>query len=73
MTDEFLKFTKEKGNDLSTPSVTFRGLVAGQKWCICADRYSQAAREGKAPPVVLDATHENARQWQLVQGLLKGR
>ena len=60
--NEFLAFSKERGNDLSTPrpEFNFPGLVAGDKWCLCASRWLEAAEAGCAPPVVLEATHESA-------------
>jgi uncharacterized protein (DUF2237 family) len=35
MTDEFLEFSAETGNDLSTPvpEYQFPGLEAGDRWC----------------------------------------
>jgi len=60
MTDEFLQFTKSKGNDLITPSSNFPGLKEGDKWCLCALRWDEANRENKAPPVDLDATDKSA-------------
>ena len=35
MTDDFLVFSKQAGNDLSTPRPQWRfpGLVAGDQWC----------------------------------------
>lgn len=60
LTDEFLAFTKSKGNDLVTPRGAFPGLRAGQQWCLCAARWDEAERAGVAPPVVLDATHSSA-------------
>ena len=59
MTDEFLQFTKSKGNDLITQRGGFPGLKAGDKWCLCALRWREAEKAGKAPPVHLDATHEH--------------
>ena len=56
VTAEFLEFTKSKGNDLS------RVVKPGDKWCLCAGRWLEAYKAGKAPPVVLDATHESALQ-----------
>jgi uncharacterized protein (DUF2237 family) len=38
----------------------FPGLVAGDRWCLCAARWLEAARAGRAPPVVLEATHEKS-------------
>ena len=59
MTDEFLAFTKSVGNDLSTPRPEYRfpGLKAGDRWCLCVLRWKEAAAAGKAPKVVLAATH----------------
>ena len=61
-TDEFLKFSKARGNDLSTPLPTFGfpGLSAGDRWCLCAPRWKEAFDAGQAPRVVLRATHEGA-------------
>ena len=62
MTEEFLTFTAERGNDLSTPrpEYGFPGLKPGDRWCLCASRWQEAADAGAAPPVALDATHEAA-------------
>jgi uncharacterized protein len=57
--ERFLEFTKEAGNDLSTPHPPmFPGLVPGDRWCLCAARWMEAAQAGAAPPLVRDATHE---------------
>ena len=60
VTDEFLAFSKSRGNDLSTPKLEygFEGLVAGDRWCLCASRWLEAAEAGFAPPVILEASHE---------------
>jgi uncharacterized protein len=62
MTDAFLAFSKSQGNDLSTPrpEFGFPGLKAGDKWCVCVSRWEEAFVVGKAPKVVLEATHERA-------------
>lgn len=62
MTAEFLAFSKYVGNDLSTPRPEFRfpGLKPGDQWCLCAGRFLQAAQEGVAPKVRLEATHQRA-------------
>jgi uncharacterized protein (DUF2237 family) len=62
MTAEFLALSKYLGNDLSTPRPEFRfpGLTPGDRWCLCAARFRQAADEGAAPKVDLGATHERA-------------
>ena len=60
VTDEFLAFSTSTGNDLSTPrpEYGFEGLVAGDRWCVCAARWLEASEAGFAPPVVLEACHE---------------
>jgi hypothetical protein len=62
ITDPFLQFSISKGNDLSTPrpEFDFPGLKPGDKWCVCATRWKEAAEEGVAPPVILKSTHEKA-------------
>jgi uncharacterized protein (DUF2237 family) len=62
MTAEFLAYSKYVGNDLSTPrpEFGFAGLKPGDTWCVCASRFLQAADEGCAPKVRLEATHERA-------------
>ncbi len=58
--NEFLEYTKSKGNDLSTPRGSFPGLVPGNRWCLCVFRWYQAYRDGFAPPVALEATNLEA-------------
>lgn len=62
LSDEFLRFSKAVGNDLSTPrpEFDFPGLQAGQRWCLCAARWLQAYQAGMAPRVVLNATNQAA-------------
>ena len=62
MTAEFLALSKSVGNDLSTPrpEFGFAGLKPGDKWCLCASRFLQAAEEGAGPQVSLEATHARA-------------
>lgn len=59
-TEEFLNFSKQVGNDLSTPvpEWSFPGVQPGDRWCLCAQRFKQAYDHGCAPKVVLEATHE---------------
>jgi uncharacterized protein len=59
LTEEFLEFTKSRGNDLSTPMplYDFPGLKPGDRWCLCAARWKEALDAGVAPPVVLASTH----------------
>ena len=59
MSDEFLQFSLERGNDLITPVEEwgFPGLTAGDRWCICVQRWKEALEAGVAPKVCLEATH----------------
>jgi len=57
MTDEFLQYTKSRGNDLITPRSGFPGLKAGDRWCLCALRWLEAFRAGVAPLVDVYATN----------------
>ena len=58
--EEFLAFSKARGNDLSTPmpEYDFPGVQPGQRWCLCAARWKEAFDAGMAPKVVLNATNE---------------
>ena len=60
MTEEFLAFSREHGNDLTMPVdlYGFPGLKPGDRWCLCAMRWKEALDAGCAPRVVLAATHE---------------
>ena len=62
MTEEFLKFSKSKGNDLSSPvpAFDFPGLNPGDRWCLCAARWLEAYEEGSAPSIIARATHRRA-------------
>lgn len=62
VTERFLAFSRERGNDLATPRPQFRfpGLKEGDRWCLCAARWQEAFEAGVAPRVVLAATHERA-------------
>jgi uncharacterized protein (DUF2237 family) len=71
MTDAFLKFSREQGNDLSTPrpEYEFPGLKAGDKWCLCANRWKDAYDAGMAPRVVLEATHASTLEFASLEEL----
>ena len=60
VTEDFLTFSKQVGNDLSTPrpAYQFPGLKEGDHWCLCALRWKEAYKNGKAPKVVLEACAE---------------
>mgnify|MGYP003407503165 FL=1 len=59
---EFLEFSRFRGNDLSTPmpEFNFPGLKPGDSWCLCASRWLEAAENGMAPRVHLKRTHMKA-------------
>ncbi|MES3516760.1 MAG: DUF2237 domain-containing protein [Natronomonas sp.] len=69
MTEDFLQFSKQQGNDLVTPRPEFQfpGLDPGDRWCLCVPRWVEALEavrqrhvpETTVPPVVLDATNES--------------
>ena len=66
VTEEFLTFSKARGNDLLTPRLEgqFPGLKAGDAWCLCALRWLEAYEHGLAPPIKPEAT--NAKVLQLI-------
>jgi len=59
VTEEFLRFSVSRGNDLVTPNPMhgFPGLKPGDRWCVCVERWKEAMQYGFAAPVVLEATH----------------
>ena len=73
LTEEFLEFTRSRGNDLTTPSPHhgFPGLKPGDKWCLCVSRWKEALDAGVAPPVILAATHEAALNHVSLEDLKK--
>ena len=75
VTDAFLVFSAARGNDLVTPQPQYRfaGLEAGDRWCLCANRWCEAMQAGVAPPVILEATHQNALSFVSIDLLEKHR
>ncbi len=71
MTEEFLNYSKEVGNDLSTPmpEYGFEGLKPGDQWCLCAPRWQEAFLAGKAPQVKLESTHIATLEWARFEDL----
>ena len=65
VTQAFLDFSLQRGNDLITPRPQYRfaGLRAGDRWCLCANRWKEALQAGVAPPVVMESTHHRALQF----------
>ena len=72
LNNEFLLFSKSRGNDLSTsvPEFGFKGLKAGDKWCLCALRWKEALIHNMAPKVILEATNEKTLDVIKIQDLL---
>lgn len=73
MTEEFLTYTKSKGNDLTTaiPQWNFPGLKPGDKWCLCILRWLEAEKEGVAPKINLKATDLRALDYTSLEVLQK--
>ena len=65
VTETFLTYSASRGNDLMTPIPhwNFPGLQPGDKWCLCISRWLEAEKVGKAPPIVLEATHQKSLQY----------
>ena len=73
VTEEFLTYSAEQGNDLITPvpEFGFPGLKPGDRWCLCAQRWKEAYEVGKAPKVFLQGTHEKALEVISIECLKK--
>jgi uncharacterized protein (DUF2237 family) len=59
VTDKFLIWSKEVGNDLITPhpEFGFPGLKDGDSWCVTATWFAQAIEEGAACSIYLKKTN----------------
>ena len=59
MTEDFLEFSKSRGNDLSTPrpEFNFPGVKEGDSWCLCAERWAEAYELNKAPKLYINKTN----------------
>ena len=70
--EKFLHFTRQMGNDLSSPNpmYSFPGLKPGDKWCVCALRWKEAFNAGCAPEVILEATHEKSLDYVHLDDLI---
>ena len=70
--EKFLHFTRQMGNDLSSPNpmYNFPGLKPGDKWCVCALRWKEAFDAGCAPEVILEATHEKSLDYVNLDDLI---
>jgi len=59
VTNVFLEWAKENGNDLITPhpEFDFPGLKDGDNWCVCASTYAQSIDKGTACKIYLKRTN----------------
>jgi uncharacterized protein (DUF2237 family) len=73
VSDEFLQFSLAKGNDLITPrpEYQFPGLVAGDQWCLCINRWLEAVEAQCAPMIQLESTHAKALEKVSIEVLLQ--
>jgi uncharacterized protein len=73
VTTEFLQFSQSKGNDLSTPRPEYRfpGLVSGDQWCLCLNRWLEALEASCAPTIKLESTHIKALESVSLEVLLE--
>lgn len=71
MTEEFLAFSQQVGNDLSTPipEYGFSGLQPGDQWCLCMLRWKEALENQCAPQVILEATHMSVIEFVSMEDL----
>jgi uncharacterized protein len=63
VSEEFLDFTRSRGNDLSS-------LKPGDRWCLCAGRWKEAYDEGVVAQVVPEATSKQALRFLSAEDLL---
>ena len=70
--ERFLDYSQSVGNDLSSPNpmYNFPGLKPGDRWCVCALRWKEAFKDGFAPKVVLEATHEKSLDYIQIEDLI---
>jgi len=73
VTNEFLEYSKSMGNDLTMdyPAYGFKGLVEGDKWCLCVSRWIEAYQANVAPPIILKSTHIKTLEYISLDELMK--
>ena len=55
MDEDFLEYTKSKGNDLSSV------VKSGQNWCLCEYRWNESYKDGKSPYPISKATNKRTK------------
>ena len=73
VTQEFLDYSKSKGNDLMTPfpAAGFPGLKPGDQWCLCVGRWIEALEANVAPKIYLKSTHSSVLEFIEIEVLAK--
>ena len=73
VSNEFLEWCKQAGNDLITPHTEFGfpGLKDGDNWCVGASWYDKAVKAGIGCPIYLKKTHENTLKLISIETLKK--
>ena len=71
VTEQFLQFSRDRGNDLITPrpEFRFRGLKPGDRWCLHVLRFVEALEADMAPQVILASTHANVLRFVPLEAL----
>jgi uncharacterized protein (DUF2237 family) len=71
VTEQFLQFSRGRGNDLITPrpELRFRGLKPGDRWCLHVLRFVEALEADMAPQVILASTHANVLRYVPLEAL----
>ncbi|MEI6384369.1 MAG: DUF2237 domain-containing protein [Betaproteobacteria bacterium] len=71
VSQEFLEYSRQHGNDLITPRPEYRfsGLRAGDRWCLCAVRWKEAFDAGLAPPAIMECTNIKALEFVTLEQL----
>ena len=72
-TEEFLEYSKNAGNDLSTamPQHNFAGVKPGQSWCLNARSFAKALKDGIDVKIFIHSTNRNILQFVDLETLKK--
>ena len=71
VSNDFLQFSLKRGNDLITPrpEYQFPGLISGDQWCLCLNRWIEALEANCAPRIKLESTHIKALEKDSLEAL----